>query len=91
MRKSQYTSRSPRRRYFYESVAGLDELLGALFDRTRDELTLTARTASHQAPADLFERVRAGIAAPFRYLAADPRRIQLLLIDAPACPALSCR
>lgn len=82
-------------RYFYENFTGRDELLQTLFDVVRDGLVAAALTAlatdAADTRADPFTRIRAAIDAPFRYLAADRRRMQLLVIDSAAEPALAAR
>ncbi|MGE2832575.1 TetR/AcrR family transcriptional regulator [Mycobacterium sp. SMC-4] len=78
-------------RYFYESFAGTDELLGAVYDRVSLELAAEVGRAMEQAPDSLRARTRAGMAAVLHFSSADPRRGRVLFTDARANPVLAQR
>ena len=78
-------------RYFYESFADTDELLGAVFDKVSTELAVevdAAITAVGESPT---ARTRAGMAAVLGFSSADPRRGRVLFTDARANPVLTAR
>lgn len=78
-------------RYFYESFADTDELLGAVYDKVSAELGLTVETAMASARDSLRARTRAGMAAVLGFGSADPRRGRVLFTDARANPVLAAR
>lgn len=77
-------------RYFYESFADVDELLGAVFDRVAFELGVFVDAALVDADS-VTDRTRAGIAAVLGFSSADPRRGRVLFTDARANPVLASR
>ena len=78
-------------RYFYESFADLDELLGAVYDRVSAELARTVEGAMAAAGESLPARTRAGMAAVLEFSSSDPRRGRVLFTDARANPVLTAR
>jgi len=78
-------------RYFYESFADLDALLGAVYDRTSAELARAVEDAMIAAGTSLRARTRAGMAAVLAFSSADPRRGRVLFTDARANPVLAAR
>ena len=77
-------------RYFYESFADTDALLGAVYDEVAGELggILTAVMASAR---DGRSRLRAGIRAVLDFSSADPRRGKILFTEARTNPVLAAR
>ena len=75
-------------RYFYESFADTDDLLGAVYDRVSAELAEVVEAAIAAADDSVRERTRAGIAAVLGFSSADPRRGRVLFTDARANPVL---
>jgi AcrR family transcriptional regulator len=69
-------------RYFYESFAGLDELLVASVDSVVDEVAERALAALAAAPDELGAQVRAAIDAGYGVVADDPRKATALLVAA---------
>jgi AcrR family transcriptional regulator len=78
-------------RYFYESFADRDELLGALYDQQATELFLEIAAGLGAAGDDLAAGTRAGIETVFRFVAADPRRAKVLYTEAIGNEALARR
>lgn len=78
-------------RYFYESFADTDELLGATYDQVAEQLSLAVATAIGQAGGSVRARMTAGITAVLGFSSADPRRGRLLFTDARANPVLAAR
>lgn len=78
-------------RYFYESFADTDELLGAVYDKVSAELGEVVDAAITAAGDSPRERTRAGIAAVLGFSSADPRRGRILFTDARANPVLAAR
>jgi AcrR family transcriptional regulator len=78
-------------RYFYESFADTDALLGAVYDDVSAELTRAVEQAMRDVAATLRDRTRAGIAAVLRFSSEDPRRGRVLFTDARANPVLTAR
>ncbi|WP_260762014.1 TetR/AcrR family transcriptional regulator [Mycobacterium sp. SMC-4] len=78
-------------RYFYESFAGTDELLGAVYDRVSAELAGEVERAMSRAPDSLRARTRAGMTAVLHFSSADPRRGRVLFTDARASAVLTAR
>jgi AcrR family transcriptional regulator len=81
-------------RYFYESFADTDELLGAVYDgvalglATEVESVITAVT---EAGGDDIDRLRVGIRAVLGFSSADPRRGRVLFTEARANAVLTAR
>jgi AcrR family transcriptional regulator len=71
-------------RYFHESFADTDELLGAVYDRVAAELTDQLRVALEAAGDDRAVRLRAGIRGVLAFSSADPRRGRVLFTEARA-------
>lgn len=78
-------------RYFYESFADTDDLLGAVYDEVSAALAVDVETATAGAGDSLRARTRAGIAAVLGFSSADPRRGRVLFTDARANPVLAAR
>ncbi|MCV7356909.1 TetR/AcrR family transcriptional regulator [Mycolicibacterium fluoranthenivorans] len=78
-------------RYFYESFADTDELLGAVYDKVSAELAKTVDAAMASAADALRARTRAGMAAVLDFGSADPRRGRVLFTDARSNPVLIAR
>ena len=78
-------------RYFYESFADVDELLGAVYDRVSAQLAEVVEAAMAEAGDSVRARTRAGIAAVLGFGSADPRRGRVLFTEARANPVLAAR
>ncbi|MBI5340699.1 MAG: TetR/AcrR family transcriptional regulator [Mycolicibacterium rufum] len=78
-------------RYFYESFADLDDLLGAVYDRVSAELAQAVGAAMATAGESLRARTRAGMAAVLEFSSVDPCRGRVLFTDARANPVLTAR
>ncbi|KWX20825.1 MULTISPECIES: TetR/AcrR family transcriptional regulator [Mycolicibacterium] len=78
-------------RYFYESFADTDDLLGAVYDEVSALLAADVEAAMADAGDSLRARTRAGIAAVLGFSSADPRRGRVLFTDARANPVLAAR
>ncbi|MGV0834069.1 TetR/AcrR family transcriptional regulator [Mycolicibacterium thermoresistibile] len=78
-------------RYFYESFADVDELLGAVYDEVSGQLAAEVEAAMAGAGVSLRARTRAGMAAVLGFSSADPRRGRMLFTDARANPVLAAR
>ncbi|MGV0808961.1 TetR/AcrR family transcriptional regulator [Mycolicibacterium setense] len=78
-------------RYFYESFADTDDLLGAVYDQVSAALAVDVDAAMAGAGDSLRARTRAGIAAVLGFSSADPRRGRVLFTDARANPVLAAR
>jgi AcrR family transcriptional regulator len=78
-------------RYFYESFADTDDLLGALYDEVSVQLAADVDAAMAAAGESLRARTRAGMAAVLGFSSADPRRGRVLFTDARANPVLAAR
>jgi AcrR family transcriptional regulator len=78
-------------RYFYESFADTDELLGAVYDQVAAGLNSSVEAAILTAGGTDTDRLRAGIRAVLGFSSADPRRGRVLFTEARANPALSAR
>jgi AcrR family transcriptional regulator len=78
-------------RYFYESFAETDDLLGAVYDDVSIQLAAEVDAAMDAAGNSLRERTRAGMAAVLGFSSADPRRGRVLFTDARANPVLIAR
>ena len=75
-------------RYFYESFAGLDDLLEAVMDQIAAEIEQTSIRAAEQAGDDPVARVRASIRAFVQLLIDDPRKGRVAIIESVAVPDL---
>jgi AcrR family transcriptional regulator len=78
-------------RYFYESFADTDELLGAVYDGVSEQLGEELGAAMERAGDSLRARTRAGMAAVLGFSSADPRRGRVLFTDARTNPVLAAR
>ncbi len=78
-------------RYFYESFADTDDLLGAVYDEVSAALAADVDAAMAGADDSVQARTRAGIAAVLGFSSADPRRGRVLFTDARANPVLAAR
>lgn len=78
-------------RYFYESFADTDELLGAVYDRVAAALATTVEQAMADAGDSVPDRTRSGIRAVLGFSSEDPRRGRVLFTDARANPVLAAR
>lgn len=78
-------------RYFYESFADTDQLLGAVYDRVSAELAEAVEHAMARAEDSLRARTRAGMAAVLHFSSVDPRRGRVLFTDARSNPVLIAR
>lgn len=78
-------------RYFYESFADTDDLLGAVYDQVSALLGAEVEAAITASGDSLRDRTRAGIAAVLGFSSADPRRGRILFTDARANPVLAAR
>ena len=76
-------------RYFYESFADVNELLGAAYDRVAVQLGEAVEAGMVNAGDTRRARTRAGMAVVLSFSSADPRRGRLLFTDAPANPVLA--
>ena len=76
-------------RYFYESFANTDELLGAVYDHVAMQLGEVVGEAMMAADEDRKAQTRAGIRAVLWFSAADPRRGRVMFIDGRANSALA--
>lgn len=77
-------------RYFYESFADTDALLGAVYDEVAIQLGSILTTAM-VSTRDERARLRAGIRAVLDFSAADPRRGKILFTEARTNPVLAAR
>ena len=78
-------------RYFYEGFDGIDDLLGAVYDKVGLELAAVVDTAIAVAGDSVRARTRAGIVAVLDFGSADPRRGRVLFTEARANPVLAAR
>lgn len=78
-------------RYFYESFADTDELLGAVYDATAAELGTVVAAAMTEADPSVRARTRAGIRAVFGHASSDPRRGRVLFTAGVTDPVLAQR
>ena len=76
-------------RYFYESFAGTDELLGAVYDHVVTQLGEAVGAAMEAAGDERRARTRAGMRAVLAFSSGDPRRGRLLFTDARANSVLA--
>jgi AcrR family transcriptional regulator len=75
-------------RYFYESFAGRDELMHAVFDTVAAEAAAAVLEAIERAPHDARAKSRAAIEAFVRLLTDDPRRARAMLVESQVTPEL---
>ncbi|ANY24315.1 MULTISPECIES: TetR/AcrR family transcriptional regulator [Gordonia] len=78
-------------RYFYESFADTDELLGAVYDATAAELGAVVMAAMADAEPAVRSRTRAGIRAVLGHASSDPRRGRVLFTAGVTNPVLAQR
>jgi AcrR family transcriptional regulator len=76
-------------RYFYESFAGTDELLGAVYDRVVTQLSEVVLAAMETAGEERRARTRAGMRAVLAFSSEEPRRGRVLFTDARANSVLA--
>lgn len=69
-------------RYFYESFEDLDDLLLAVYDAVVQDAIRAVVAATQAVGDDPTDRVRASIECSFDFLAADPRRVRVLFVEA---------
>lgn len=77
-------------RYFYESFADTDELLGAVYDFVVHDLVGELTEAMANLPNDR-ARLRAGIATVLAFSSVDPGRGKILFTEARTNPVLAAR
>jgi AcrR family transcriptional regulator len=79
-------------RYFYESFAGLDDLVVAVYDRVVEDLWTAVRTATAREPAARpGDELRTAIDAIVRFIDDDARRGRVLYVEALGSEALNRR
>ena len=78
-------------RYFYESFEDLDHLLGAIYDRTVEELAAVVLGAADAAGPEPASQVRAVLGRIVDFVADDPRRGRVLYVEALGNEALNRR
>jgi AcrR family transcriptional regulator len=78
-------------RYFYESFAEVNDLLGAVYDTVAAGLGDAVEQAIEASADSLRDRMSAGIRAVLGFSSADPRRGRVLFTDARANPVLISR
>lgn len=78
-------------RYFYESFAGLDALVVAVYDRVVQELSDEVLAAQDAAAPDRRSQARAGIETIVRFVDEDRRRARVLYVEALGNEALNRR
>jgi AcrR family transcriptional regulator len=71
-------------RYFYEHFGGLDEIYLAVHRKTSTEAGLAVMSSLSGVADDPIEQTRLGLRAFFEFIKSDPRRGQILLLDAAA-------
>jgi AcrR family transcriptional regulator len=69
-------------RYFYESFKNVDDAFEAVYAQMADELIAAIGLAMSQSPSSVEDLVQNGLRAFFTFIQADPRRAQVMLIDA---------
>ncbi len=70
-------------RYFYEHFANVNEVFLAVHQRLSAEVSMAIMGCVTGAPGnDPLQQTRAGLSAFFEFIKADPRRAQILLLDA---------
>ncbi|GAB4013089.1 TetR/AcrR family transcriptional regulator [Nocardioides ultimimeridianus] len=75
-------------RYFYESFGGLDEALRAVLEAVAVEIEQTTTSAADAAGDDPAARTQAMVEAFVDYLAADPRKGRVAIVEAGSMPEL---
>lgn len=75
-------------RYFYESFAGLDEALRAVLEAIAVEIEQTTTSAAEAAGDDPAARTQAMVETFVDYLAADPRKGRVAIVEAGSMPEL---
>jgi AcrR family transcriptional regulator len=71
-------------RYFYEHFSSLDEIYLAVHRKTSTEAGLAVMSALNGMANDPVEQTRIGLRVFFEFIKSDPRRGQVLLLDAAA-------
>lgn len=69
-------------RYFYEVFRNTEDAFDAVHQWQREQLVARMGTALLAAPKDMMQLARAGLGAFYTFIKEDPRRAQVLLIDA---------
>jgi len=69
-------------RYFYEVFRNTDDAFDAVHQWQREQLVSRMGTALLAAPKDMTQLARAGLRSFYTFIKEDPRRAQVLLIDA---------
>ncbi len=69
-------------RYFYESFRNTEDAFEAVYQWQKGQLMARLTGAMQDAPRSLMELARAGLRAFYEFMKEDPRRAQVLLIDA---------
>lgn len=69
-------------RYFYESFRNTEEAFDAVYRWQMEQLVLRISEAMQEAPRNIEELARSGLRTFYEFIQADPRRAQVLLIDA---------
>ncbi len=75
-------------RYFYESFAGRDELLVAVFEQVAEEIRHTVTAALAAAPPEPMATARAAISAFVDLLTDDPRKGRVAIVESAATALL---
>ncbi|HWU20175.1 MAG TPA: TetR/AcrR family transcriptional regulator, partial [Nocardioides sp.] len=75
-------------RYFYESFGGLDEALRSVLETVALEIEQTTLSAADAAGDDPIARTQAMMDAFVDYLAADPRKGRVAIVEAGSMPEL---
>jgi AcrR family transcriptional regulator len=78
-------------RYFYESFAGLEDVLTAVLDHVVGEVTTAIVAAVTSAPDEARAKARAAIGAAIETVTDDPRLSRVLFAEATRSPALMAR
>ncbi|MCV7065885.1 TetR/AcrR family transcriptional regulator [Mycolicibacterium farcinogenes] len=69
-------------RYFYENFADLDTLFDAVLENTMDTVERDVDAAVADAAGDAFARISAALRTAVDTLAADPRMIRIIFVEA---------
>ncbi|CDP84797.1 TetR family transcriptional regulator [Mycolicibacterium farcinogenes] len=69
-------------RYFYESFSDLGALFDAVLEATMDVIERDVEASIRDAPDDGLSRVSAGLRTSVEVLAADPRMIRIVFVEA---------
>lgn len=69
-------------RYFYESFRNTEEAFDAVYAMLKQQLVERVSTALGRAPLNIPKLAREGLTAFYNFIKEDPRRAQILLIDA---------